>query len=735
MEEYQTKGIIVRKCLRPTRSDVVGVVLAVLMGSSSSCGTARPSGSAPGSYRGTAIDMESKMGSETSYFVRENAPGQKDGPVMASQLRITSGTKPGLTISWPAGNSGIFVGFKSPDGALDFERIGDVIPVADKNGQRGIFAALRASVSGTKSRATDVELDPIIEGSMRYIRDVRDYHTPQPRVAVSAHLQGGRLVAERESIDHLTHDSLTLRPAPGTSVSLDSAGHWHLGSKAGKPIEFEIRATTDEQPLTPVPIEEIVTPAVLKDADVHSLEEFNYLVYDESMLAGADNYLTMFGRDNEFLVTIGADGLQPKAFEIVLASHLEAMRDDGNLAHEPAVGEFASFLNEEAGLAATRAPHHDYKMMDTRFLMAPSVARYLEKTDPEQVSRFFARKTSKGLTYRQALEKNLKLVLDTARPFAGHPTQKNLVAIDPAFHVGQWRDSNEGLGGGIYAFDINAALVPAALSAIVEIGQKFHDPQDAELSALVEEAQRDYAVWSKKAWGFFQVSVPKADARKKATAYAKQLKMGPEFLPPRLPGGTVKFSAVSLDAQGKPVPIMNTDGGFVLLYSKDSPDDRVLEIVRNATLPFPFGLASPIGVFVSNAAYAPPKLRKTWNFDGYHQLVVWPWQEFLIVKGIANQLERRDLKAATVQELESAELKLWKILYDTAPYLSIELYSGAPHKGALVPVAYGESSGQTATIIQAWSKLALFVRPPSRVVSKLGKMPNPSAEERHFFRP
>ena len=61
-----------------------------------------------------------------------------------------------------------------------------------------------------------------------------------------------------------------------------------------------------------------------------------------------------------------------------------------------------------------------------------------------------------------------------ARPFSqpgGNASYKNLIALKEGVPVGQWRDSNDGLGGGRYPYDVNTALMPAALRAIAELAR------------------------------------------------------------------------------------------------------------------------------------------------------------------------------------------------------------------------------------------------------------------------
>jgi len=63
-------------------------------------------------------------------------------------------------------------------------------------------------------------------------------------------------------------------------------------------------------------------------------------------------------------------------------------------------------------------------------------------------------------------------MLNLAKPFSkpgGNAAHKNLVALKEGQSVGQWRDSNDGLGGGRYPYDVNTGLMPAALRAISKV--------------------------------------------------------------------------------------------------------------------------------------------------------------------------------------------------------------------------------------------------------------------------
>ena len=594
--------------------------------------------------------------------------------------------------------------------------------------QRGIRARLIAHLPEQRSATIGLQIQGLVAGSMRGIRDVRDgafsFNAPSSKpFSVAFQSRDNSLVAVRRSVDGITNSRLLLTPLAGCLFRQDESGLWRLYEKNGGAIEFEIEATTDERPLTPIPIEDVVSAEVLHESSPHDLAELNYLIYRESLLAGADNYLTMFGRDNELFLTIGEAGLKPEIFEVVLSSQLNSMLPDGNLAHEPGIGEFAAIKNREKGSAATRAPVFDYHMIDTRFLLATTALTYLIKTEPQRAAEFFSHTGSGGQSFFNRMLKNFESVVIASEPFARNPVYSNLISIAPGAVVGNWRDSETGLGGGRYPFDVNVALLPGALDAIVAISERLQDPT---LSALASRARAARTVWRAQAWDFFQVALPRETALNQARRYTTELKMQVTSQMLDLKDDVYRFPAIALDREGAPVPVVHSDGGFCLLYRSDLTDDQILQILHLTLLPFPLGLDSEVGTFVSNGAFTDWSLRRDWTFSGYHKVVVWPWQEFLFLKGLDRQLQRTDLHLETTEELRKAEQYLWKRAYAMSPYLGIELYTAAVRGAHLAPAAFSGAPGQetVSTIIQAWSKLSLLVRPPARVSEGVGRMPS-----------
>src|SRR2546421_11390391 len=68
-----------------------------------------------------------------------------------------------------------------------------------------------------------------------------------------------------------------------------------------------------------------------------------------------------------------------------------------------------------------------------------------------------------------ALVANLRFVLQSASAFAADPARAHLIGLKPGFSVGEWRDSEDGIGRGRYPYDVNAVLVPAALEAAAQL--------------------------------------------------------------------------------------------------------------------------------------------------------------------------------------------------------------------------------------------------------------------------
>jgi hypothetical protein len=299
-----------------------------------------------------------------------------------------------------------------------------------------------------------------------------------------------------------------------------------------------------------------------------------------------------------------------------------------------------------------------------------------------------------------ALARNLALVLRRAAPFAAAPSAQSLVALREGRAAGDWRDSDEGLGGGRIPFNVNAALVPAALAAAARL----------YASGLLGTRPEEYArarslarAWT-QASRAFRVEIPAEEARRRAAACADAMGLDPS---PALAAidGPVAFPALALDAAGAPIPVMHSDDGFVLLFTTPTPaalEEAAARVVR----PFPAGLRTPAGLLVANPAFCVDRaLRAQFTPAHYHGTVVWSWQHALLAAGITRQLRRPDLPLRTRAALATAHGVVDEILRASAEWRTSELWSVAARDGRLVRVPFGalRAHHDESNAAQLWS--------------------------------
>ena len=79
-------------------------------------------------------------------------------------------------------------------------------------------------------------------------------------------------------------------------------------------------------------------------------------------------------------------------------------------------------------------------------------------------------------------------------------------------------------------------------------------------------------LWRERAPPLFDVRVPRAAAVEAIRAYSASVGLPARPAVTALDPGEVRFHAVALDASGSPVPVMNSDEGFALLFGE--PDAK-----------------------------------------------------------------------------------------------------------------------------------------------------------------
>ena len=276
--------------------------------------------------------------------------------------------------------------------------------------------------------------------------------------------------------------------------------------------------------------------------------------------------------------------------------------------------------------------------------------------------------------------------------------------------TGNWRDSEQGLGAGRYAYDVNAALVPAALAAAARLAQGglLDEYLDAGQRRTLSQAGTRARVWAARAASPFAIDVPAARARADINAYATEIGVDGERALRGLDQQSLAFNALSLDEHGKPVPILHSDEGFRLLLTEPAAEDisRCLDALMR---PFPAGLLTDVGLVVANPALASPALRKEFSRYAYHGTVVWSWQQALLAAGIERQLRRADLPGPVRAQLRVAREKLWTVIDRSAELRTSELWSWSYAAGHYRMEPFGRPGADVdeSNAAQLWSTVFL----------------------------
>jgi hypothetical protein len=634
----------------------------------------------------------------------------QDGSI-AAHLLLSSGEKPRVLVAFPAGNSGAGLWFEPTDKPVHWS-LGQVTGqrrTVDGHAWNGIAAD--ASITADRLVLKDAVL-----GSIRMLRDYQQGEgyaaqlAATPKVAATPQLTERSVSWQRERLDG----------APGYAIALSTDNgrftreHGHLvlrPDRAGEAMHLHIEASTGEPPLTPF-------THLLNDRaqpDERSREALQFLSYREKFLAGSWRFDTYFGRDTMMSLRLLMPVLQPAAIDAGIASVLARLSPDGQVAHEEGIGEFAVLQHLKEGKPSAE-PIYDYVMVDSNVMLPPVAAAWLlEDPRGRQGARaFLAGKLGAG-RQGDALVRNLLFVANGSEAFARQPVYSNLIALKPNAKVGQWRDSNEGIGRGRYPYDVNAVWMPAALRAIgqfLDAGllDDYTTPAQRERLRAAAASAND---WEQHASALFTVRIPNDRAGQQVRDYAKQIDVSDASALKAVDGGDVEFPAIALDAQGKPIPVLNSDEGFQLLFGK--PNAAVLDRnVSNLMRPFPAGLMTDVGMVVANPAYADHDVWPRFGNNAYHGTVVWAWQQAIMAAGLKRQLARSDLPATTRQHLEAAQAGLWHAICAAQAVRTSELWSWSYADGhyRIEPFGAEGAHEDESNAAQLWSTVFLALPAP-----------------------
>ena len=644
-------------------------------------------------------------GPVASVFLREGA--------MAAQLLLTSGLTPRWVVAFAAGNSGAAVWFHADDGPVGWRRVGDPVAIeqTDARGRclRGIEVVVEADCTRLRIRQT-------LLGSLRVIRD-HQFDARLPALGgVEAQLTPTALHWARDRLDGAAGYALSVQVEDGHVEKVDGGGLALVAALHAGPLRLRVRALTGDEPLTPLAAAEVLTAdaADLPSARVSLL----FLSYREKLLAGSWRFHTYFGRDTLMTLRLLLPVLQPTVIEAALGSVLSRLSALGEVAHEEDIGEFALLTRVLRGEAASAQPIFDYKMVDDDFMLLPVICAYLLGTPAgrRRAPAFLAHAEPGASRHGALLARNVAWVLQQAQAFAGDPVAANLVRLKPGEIVGDWRDSADGLGGGVYSYSTNAVLVAAALRAAEALNASglLAPHLGSQVEACGAEAGAWAAVWEQCAPALFEVRRSPPQATEAVRLYADELGLPAAAALASLAGDGGVFAALALDAQGRALPLLHSDFSFALLLS--TPPQSVLQReVGNMMRPFPAGLITPVGLLVANAVHADAAVRPLFGADRYHGAVVWSWQQAMLAAGLERQLQRPDLDGATRAQLSNAQATVWRLIAHTQAIADGELWSWVNRGGEFALQSFGpiSASADESNAAQLWSTVYLGVKPPA----------------------
>lgn len=558
-----------------------------------------------------------------------------------------------------------------------------------------------------------------------------------------------------------------------------SRGIVALRARPREHVRFTVRTSTDAAPLTPLARDEIFNRDFLAflaaarasrdsvryrrlEREVRGVE---LLSSAEKLMAGMPNYATYFGRDMMMTALMMRPIWTATMSEHVIASVLRKLSPTGHVSHEEALAgqairesaaEYSALITDYLRLArGGQRPRADsvleragavlrdrytvrenYHMMDGEFQLPVLIARYLG--DPTvsagRKRAFLLERSGDSPTRLALLLRELSYVATLTAPYVDSPTAQHLVAFprldSTHWRSASWRDSNAGYANGRYAMDINAIWAPEALRGITEIlaALRAMNVPDLEgtagvLATYVRDPaalRRAVDVWS-GARRHFTVTFSPAQIREHVSAKLAWLPARERRYWQRVMTTTdaardsMEFLALSLEASGRPIPVVNTDPATGLFLSSARPPGDGSRDVGPFVRAYPVGLfIDQVGPVVANDAYASSAVWDAFRADTYHSpRVVWGREVNLLLLGLGGRIAaaydsagrlREPALAPSVRALDAA-LRRTLAAVQASGFEHSELWSYQIEGGRLRPVRYGISSD-----LQLWSSADLAVQ-------------------------
>ncbi|CAE6417630.1 unnamed protein product [Rhizoctonia solani] len=695
-------------------------------------------------------------GGYDNYFYRSNLTSAT--LLLTNAGFISTRTPNRMIIVHPAGNSGsllYWVPYGNNASNLTITLQPDSLKSAiGPNGLHGLQGILLFSMNA--------ELGPVQIGSVRQVRDYVEGG------GLSRALFNFTVTQLDESVVWLSRrwlNDTTETLANGTTISRRYGYELRLQAESG--TRFEVVASNNtsippvvrvlvpdnnpgrvswtaqvnETHIPPLGVSQVFASGSANNSNLNTVrEQFAFLTYQTKWTAGSWRFLTYFS----------ARIISSSAIEAVIGAAIERLNyTDGRVAHEEAIGDYATLVNINEGHPERgNSVFLDYKMKDTHCLILPQLlnwALYNGTIDNTTINRFLDTRArlQPNYTYRALLDKNVQYIMNTSQAFAQDPANYgNLARIERGISVGNWRDSNAGIGWGVYPVDISTALQPAALHAIADLAAL------GVLNNSLEATAREWGdTWERESPKFFRVTVSSGDAESRLVEYVQQANLSTALLYGNgslndttalstainvTELGNATFYGLSLLEDGSVAQVMNSDLGFNLLYNRNISRELISAVIY-ALQSFPRGLLTNIGQLVANPAYDSNRTRiSQLDRTAYHGTVSWSWQTSLMALGLrrvikacqsldpdATDILRAGLQrpewcddAAVMGPLLRARSHLNKSIVGSAPEIYSEVWSwayGDDGRFSVTPLGELSAAGTETSAIQLWSFAALAI--------------------------
>ena len=626
-------------------------------------------------------------------------------PLSTSNLSIIG---PRLIVAFPGGNSGVAAFWEPQNGVNGSLGIGIVENGGSNLSQTYIPPELGSEKSGLPAVGVNgilrfnssATLTTAILGSVRSIRDFTEGPSilvPEIQDAIKFNaMEDGSALLQRTWLDNVTTTTLGFLPmSDGALLHIDNRT---LAFEEG---DYAFWAAYDYEQLEQLNATQLLNPSGqdLIQQQMPAVTSLTFLSYSNKLLAGAWRFLTYFGRDSMIaallLQPILSEG-QGSSIEAVIGSVLERInRTDGSVCHEETLGDYATYLNQQINITSTD-PGYTYPMIDTDYYLPILMDKYFLQSVNGSVRAAPLLSTpagsinpvNKNLTWADLALLNAEKIMTIASRFAasGNQTTDNLAHLKSDQSVGEWRDSSYGIGGGRIPYDVNTALMPAALHSISALAMSGIYTKHPEWSTLAASYAQ---IWEDQTLGFFHVTIPEAEASQRVNGYVKRSSFpGPNQT--STIDSDVEFYALSLQGNDDlaQVQVMNSDDCFRLFLLNGSNENELSSFLNqsanNILRTFPAGLMTDVGLLVANPAYGEQEVyAANWTASDYHGTVVWSWPQAMMAKGLENQLLRcNDTEPPTFcndQRVYSnvirAYNKLWDVIEANTEHLSEEVWS------------------------------------------------------------